>query len=216
MFLLVLFDVYPDGLMLMIRKLLRLFNIIPNVQNSVIRDKVHLSRTCSVIDSAISQYTSIGRNTKIQNAEILKFCSISYDVVIGATEHNYKKISSHAFSYIKSFGFVGTDNKIKVKTYIGNDVWIGTHAVILPGVTIGDGAVVGAGAVVTKDVPAYSIVGGVPAKVLKYRFGKDEIEILNRIKWWDLPSQLIKKNISFFSKEVSKTDLLRFENQLSR
>lgn len=81
---------------------------------------------------------------------------------------------------------------------IGNDVWIGANAVILPGVHIGDGAVIAAGAVVTKDVEPYAIVGGVPAKVIKYRFDKDTIEKLLVIKWWDWEIEEIEKNIELF------------------
>lgn len=70
---------------------------------------------------------------------------------------------------------------------IGNDVWIGTRAMILDGITIGDGAVIGAGAVVTKNVPPYAIVGGVPAKIIKYRFSQDKINELLASQWWNDP-----------------------------
>ncbi len=81
---------------------------------------------------------------------------------------------------------------------IGNDVWIGAYAVILPGVTIGDGAVIGAGAVVTKDVADYSVVGGVPAKHIKYRFSEDIIRELKRIEWWNWDREKIEENIELF------------------
>lgn len=81
---------------------------------------------------------------------------------------------------------------------IGNDVWIGANVILLPGVKIGDGAVIAAGAVVTKDVEAYAVVGGVPAKVIKYRFTKAEIETLERIKWWEWPVEEIERNIELF------------------
>ena len=81
---------------------------------------------------------------------------------------------------------------------IGNDVWIGANVVILPGVKIGDGAVLGSGAVITKDVEPYSIVGGVPARIIKYRFSSDIIEKLLVIKWWDWSMEDIKNNIELF------------------
>ena len=78
---------------------------------------------------------------------------------------------------------------------IGNDVWIGYEAVIMAGVTIGDGAVIGARAVVTKDVPPYTIVGGVPAKPIRRRFPEDVISDLLKIRWWDWPEEKIQMNI---------------------
>lgn len=81
---------------------------------------------------------------------------------------------------------------------IGNDVWIGANVVILPGVKIGDGAVLAAGAVVTKDVEPYAIVGGVPAKIIKYRYNKQIINSLLQIKWWDWSIEKIEENIEFF------------------
>ena len=70
-------------------------------------------------------------------------------------------------------------------THIGNDVWIGLNATILDGVTIGDGAIVAAGAVVTKDVPPYAVVAGVPAKIIKYRFTESQIDFLLKFRWWE-------------------------------
>lgn len=83
---------------------------------------------------------------------------------------------------------------------IGNDVWIGASVIILPGVTVGDGAILAAGAVVTKDVEPYSIVGGVPAKVIRKRFNDEEISALLSIKWWEWPHEEIEKNIEYMLK----------------
>ena len=85
------------------------------------------------------------------------------------------------------------DNKGDI--VIGNDVWIGYEAVILAGVTVGDGAVIGARAVVTKDVPPYTIVGGVPAKPIRKRFSEDLIAALLELRWWDWPEERLKANL---------------------
>ena len=97
----------------------------------------------------------------------------------------------------------GLDVKDITKTWdnkgdivVGNDVWIGYEAVILAGVTIGDGAIIGARAVVTKDVPPYTIVGGVPAKQIRKRFNEETIDILLKLKWWDWSKERIAKNIA--------------------
>lgn len=84
----------------------------------------------------------------------------------------------------------------KGDTIIGNDVWIGYEAVIMPGVKIGDGAIIGTHAVVTKDVPPYTIVGGVPAKPIRKRFDDATIEKLEALRWWDWNEKKIKRNIS--------------------
>ena len=97
----------------------------------------------------------------------------------------------------------GWDNKGDI--VIGNDVWIGYKAIILAGVKIGDGAIIGTRALVTKDVPAYSIVGGVPAKIIRKRFSEDIINELKILKWWDWPKQKIAQNIiSIQSGDISK------------
>lgn len=83
--------------------------------------------------------------------------------------------------------------------HIGNDVWLGRHSRVMSGVTIGDGAIVAAGAIVTKDVPPYAIVGGVPAKVLKYRFTESQIEGLLELKWWDWSDEAIRARVDDLS-----------------
>jgi acetyltransferase-like isoleucine patch superfamily enzyme len=86
------------------------------------------------------------------------------------------------------------DDERRYPIVVGNDVWIGENVFIVGGVTIGDGAMVLAGAVVTKDVPPYSIIGGIPAKVIKYRYSQEDIDFLMKIKWWNNSEQWFKKN----------------------
>jgi virginiamycin A acetyltransferase len=126
-------------------------------------------------------------------SSIGSFCSISADVKIGLRNHNLKAISTSPNLYLKSRGFVDQDElPVSSPTIIENDVLISGSAIVLEGVTLGTGCVVAAGAVVNKDVPPYAIVGGVPAKVLKYRFDEEQIEFLLQSKWWMKSKEEIK------------------------
>lgn len=143
-------------------------------------------------DVFIGDESYVNRNSSIENCDIGKFCSISEGVFISTWEHNYKAVSTHPFAESKAFR-----NRKRDKVIIGNDVWIGLHAIILEGVHIGDGSVIGAGAVVTKDVAPYEIVGGVPAKHINWRTDSETINFLMKYKWWDKSRKEIEsiKNI---------------------
>ena len=170
-------------------------------------DYVNIAHHAQVSLSQIGLRTSIGRYSKVKYANIGKYCSISWDVTIGATEHSLHALSMHAFSYRSQFGLCKKNREINHKyVKIGNDVWIGCGAIILPGVTIGDGAVVGAGAVVTKDVSSYEVVGGCPAHHIKMRFPDEIIELLEDIKWWDRDDEFIRNIIDLFAPENDITN----------
>ncbi|WP_182374926.1 CatB-related O-acetyltransferase [Pseudomonas putida] len=150
--------------------------------------------TVIVGNCELGAYTYVGDGGLIGSCKIGRFCSIAPGVKIALGEHPVTNVSTHPLFFASKNGFevpdgIGTPRNLTEKKYsiavIGNDVWIGANAVICRGVTIGDGAVVAAGAVVTKDVEPYSIVGGLPAKHLKYRFDSEVIEKLQKSEWWN-------------------------------
>ena len=131
-----------------------------------------------------------------------KFCSIACGAKFLFNSANHKMASLSTYTFPLFFEEWGLEKENVAQAWdqkgdiiIGNDVWIGYEAVILSGVTIGDGAVIGCRAVVTKDVPPYTIVGGVPAKPIRKRFNEETIKELQKIKWWDWPEEKIAGKI---------------------
>ena len=131
-----------------------------------------------------------------------KFCSIACGAkfIFNSANHTLKSLSTYTFPlFFEEWGLdranvaSAWDNKGDI--VIGNDVWIGYEAVIMAGVTIGDGAIIGTRALVTKDVPPYTIVGGVPARPIRKRFSDQVIGALQEIRWWDWPYERIQQNI---------------------
>lgn len=136
--------------------------------------------------------------------KIGKYSSFGDNVVIIPTNHTTDTITTHPIIFKPKFGYVQKDPREINQLSIGNDVWIGYNATIMPSVkNIADGAVIAAGSIVTKDVPAYGIVAGVPAKLIKYRFNKDVIDRLLKIKWWNWSDELVKERINEF-KDIDK------------
>lgn len=132
-----------------------------------------------------------------------KFCSIACGAkfIFNSANHRLSSLSTYPFSLFfaewnldKANITEAWDNKGDI--IIGNDVWIGYEAVVMSGVTISDGAIIGTRAVVTKDVPAYTIVGGVPAKTIRPRFAPEIIAKLQTAQWWDWPTEKIRQNIA--------------------
>jgi len=115
--------------------------------------------------------------------------------------HKFKRPSSHYFSSHVLQGKIEDDIEVKGPMIIGNDVWIGANALILPGVTIGHGAIIGAGSIVTKSVPPYAIVSGNPAEIVKYRFTHEEINELLDLQWWDWPIEKLR-SIKIFPEQL--------------
>lgn len=153
-------------------------------------------------DVVIGDYSYINSNSYIENCRIGKYCSVSSGVYISPTEHNYTYKTTHPFLINNVYGFIKDSPKLnREKVIIGNDVLISLNVIITEGVKIGNGAVVGAGAVVTKDVKPYEIVGGVPARHIKFRFDLETIAKLETEKFWDWEASKIIRNIDYLKNE---------------
>lgn len=179
------------------------------VFNSSLEEFVHIQRGALMYSTDIGRYTYTGRSFTSWHCKIGRFCSISWNVSIGGANHDYERVTTHSFLYADDYKFINQGagyNRFEDECVIGNDVWIAANACICRGVTVGNGAVVAAGAVVTKDVPPYTIVAGVPAKPIKKRFSDDIIEILQKSEWWNLPAEVLRDNFELFnSKPDSET-----------
>lgn len=160
----------------------------------------------SVSNSLIGLGTYMGQNNCLIGANIGRYCCIANNIkIIDRTHPTNTFVSFHPcfFSTRKQAGFTFTEKSYfsEVKTFdgkfscvIGNDVWIGEDVKILGGVSIGNGAMIASGAVVTKNVEPYSIVGGVPAKLIQYRFNKEQIDFLEEFKWWNKDFNWLSNN----------------------
>jgi acetyltransferase-like isoleucine patch superfamily enzyme len=160
------------------------------IQNSNISIKTKIYPPFKIDSSIVGDYTYIAQNSIISNTTIGKFCSIGANVVCGWGIHPTNGISTHPMFYStqKQNGITLSKNdKIEERKpiKIGNDVFVGVNVTILDGITIGDGAIIGAGAVVTKDIPPYAIAIGNPIEIIKYRFSREQIEKILKIRWWD-------------------------------
>lgn len=180
--------------------------------DNIIHKTVSIFRYAKVKMSKIGAYSYIGNDTDVEYADIGKFCSIADHCRIGMGSHNLNLLSTspiftEAINGTKSQWLNHDVNAAEDKmAVLGNDVWVGSHVLINGGITVGHGAVIGAGAVVVKDVPPYAIVGGVPAKIIRYRFSPEVIERLLQLEWWSLDTDTLKQNIGFFQKENISID----------
>lgn len=153
-------------------------------------------------DVALGDFSYIERNAEAMYATIGKFCSIAANTRINAVEHPMERLTTHKVSYRPNeyFLYLGIDDAFRERragkrVSIGHDVWIGHGAVVIPGVNIGNGAVIGANAVVTKDVGAYQVVAGTPARRLKDRFRPDIAARIESLRWWDWPTEKLGRAI---------------------
>ena len=183
--------------------------------NNTIDSKATIYRGVKIKGSSLGAYSYLSNHTDVENADIGRFCSIGDHCRIGLASHTMSFLSTSPIFTLRSNACKDQWVEKSVvsvreeRVIIGSDVWIGSHALIKGGITIGDGAVIAAGAVVTKDVPPYAIVGGVPAKIIKYRFSQEMIEELLKIKWWDYPSSYLRSHIACFQTESLDLQELR-------
>lgn len=222
----------------LVRVVMPLFKLLLRIRKHVIAEPGSLiypscefegfNRVCRGVymsGSHIGYGSYIGNNSRIVSSRIGKYSCIAPNVRTTSGTHPTDYISMHPafFSTRGQAGFTFVnEQKFDEKTdrahhtVIGNDVWIGDSALLMEGITVGDGAVIAAGAVVTKDVPPYAIVGGVPAKIIRYRFNDEKIEFLKDFKWWNKDVLWLRENaekfcdadlfINTYQKESEKKD----------
>ncbi|WP_106745249.1 chloramphenicol acetyltransferase [Yoonia maritima] len=189
---------------------------------------------CEITDTTFGRYTEVGRGTRlahshlgdysycdrfadIANAQIGKFANIASYVRIGATDHPMEKASLHHFHYRSADYFEDAcqdDDWFALRrsrrTIIGHDTWIGHGAQVRPDVTLGHGCVVAGGAIVTKDVPPYMIVAGIPAVPLRARFTDDVAERMMALAWWDWPHDNLRAALYDFREMTAEAFLERY------
>lgn len=162
------------------------------VSDSTLGIYTEIAEGCRISETVLGDYSYIERGGQVWCATIGKFVNIAAGVRINATNHPMDRASLHHFTYRAGDYWQGAEDEADFfaerrakRVSIGHDVWIGHGVTLLPGVSIGNGAVVGAGAVVSRDVAPYTIVGGVPARLIRARFGGDVGDRMDRLAWWD-------------------------------
>jgi phosphonate metabolism protein (transferase hexapeptide repeat family) len=157
-----------------------------------------------VAESSFADYAYVANDADIIYTTVGRFCSIAAHTRINPGNHPLERVALSHFTYRSSAYGLGEDDaaffdwRRTRRVSLGNDVWIGHGAVVLAGVTLGNGAAIGAGAVVSHDVPPFAIAVGVPAKLLRFRFPPEIVEILERIAWWNWPREQLAAGLTDF------------------
>ena len=169
--------------------------------NADLESNISINRRNFIQDSRLGRFTYTGQNTTIRGSSIGRFCSLSWNVSIGGKDHGMERVSNSALWAFHNMDGNKPDpasfvyGKDEPACVLGSDVWVATNAVVLRGVMVGDGAVVAAGCVVIRDVDPYTVVAGVPGKVIRSRFSDEWCQDLLELKWWDWPVEVIRQNL---------------------
>lgn len=158
------------------------------LQGNLLSPTTYIGDESILYDTSWGKHSGCGFKSEIESVQVGNYVNIASNVKIGLRNHIYENFTISDFFYKKGEELCPKNTSFPFGKYmvkIGNDVWIGNGAIISQGVEIGDGAIVAAGAVVAKSVPPYAIVGGNPAKIIKYRFPKEVIDELMRLQWWN-------------------------------
>ena len=196
----------------------------PTVDPTAKLQETRLGAYCEVgartmlLDVEMGDYSYVVNDAQITYTTIGKFCSIAAMTRINPGNHPMHRATQAHFTYRSSAYFPGESDDAEFfawrksyRIHIGHDVWIGHGAIVLPGRNIGTGAVIAAGAIVTKDVPAYTIVGGNPARPIKRRFPEDIADRLARLAWWDWDHDALRSALPDFRKLAIEDFLQKYE-----
>jgi acetyltransferase-like isoleucine patch superfamily enzyme len=185
------------------------------IKNSVLSGFNAISSRVSLKKVSLGLYSYIASDTSLVDISIGRFCSIGPGVknhlgnhpsrVFVSTHPSFYSPDSPTGAFVDQVHFEGYGQNVE----IGNDVWVGAESLLMDGITIGNGAIVAARSVVTKDVSPYSIVGGTPAKLIRYRFDEEEIELLEESQWWNRDLAWVKTNIGLFQDVKKFTKAMR-------
>jgi len=175
---------------------------------------------CNTFINSLNVSTNNNTNHFVANLQIGSYASVTDNVHLHLNRnHDFLSVSNMNKDWLTNIFSPGCSGNVRIKQkgqiIIGNDVWIGSKVMIMGGVSIGNGAIVGAGAVVSKDIPPYAITVGNPVKIIRYRFDREYIDKLLKIKWWNWSIDFLKKNQKYFSMDISEfTDKFFIKNEI--